>query len=316
MGSSIASHNKLLNKSQKTYEEARIAEYLNQQIADLNGDVEVSFEFFPPKTPQMQKTLWSSIKKLEPLKPNFVSVTYGAAASTRTRTHDVITKIIRETELLAVPHLTCIGSTEAEIEQIAHDYWDKGVRHIVALRGDLGDAAEQGDFRYATDLIKKLKELHDFEISVAAYPEVHPEADSAASDLENLKQKIDAGASRAISQFFFSSEKFLRFRDQCDSQGLGIDLTPGILPVTNFAQLQKFAEFTQVNIPDWMYKVYDGLQDDADTSRLIASHIAIEQVKLLVKEGVSNFHFYTLNRADLTYAICHSLGKRGLCSVA
>lgn len=302
------------NKS--SYEEARIAEFLNEQIAELDGKVNVSFEFFPPKTPEMQKTLWSSIKKLEPLNPEFVSVTYGAAASTRSRTHDVITKIIRETGLTAVPHLTCIGSTEEEIEAIAEDYWDKGVRHIVALRGDLGDGAGTGDFQYATDLVEKLKSLHDFEISVAAYPEVHPEADSARSDLLNLKRKVDAGASRAISQFFFSAEKFLRFRDQCGAEGINIDLTPGILPVTNFTQLQKFAEFTQVDIPDWMYKVYDGLQDDPETSRLIASHIAIEQVKLLVKEGVHDFHFYTLNRADLTYAICHSLGKRGLSSVA
>ncbi|GAA4365231.1 methylenetetrahydrofolate reductase [Kangiella marina] len=303
-------------KERPSYEEARIAEFLNQQIADLNGKVNVSFEFFPPNTPDMQQTLWSSIKKLEPLSPEFVSVTYGAAASTRSRTHDVITKIIRETELTAVPHLTCIGSSEAEIEHIAEDYWSKGVRHIVALRGDLGDDANPGDFEYATDLIAKLKQLHDFEISVAAYPEVHPEAESATADLQNLKRKIDAGASRAISQFFFSAEKFLRFRDDCTTEGLAIDLTPGILPVTNFPQLQKFAKFTQVDIPSWMYKVYEGLQDDPDTSRLIASHIAIEQVKLLVKEGVSDFHFYTLNRADLTYAICHSLGKRALPSVA
>ncbi|WP_223669162.1 methylenetetrahydrofolate reductase [Kangiella shandongensis] len=303
-------------RSDPSYEEARIAEFLNQQIADLDGKVNVSFEFFPPKTPDMRKTLWSSIKKLEPLSPEFVSVTYGAAASTRSRTHDVITKIIRETGLTAVPHLTCIGSTEAEIEAIAEDYWDKGVRHIVALRGDLGEGADTGDFEYATDLVEKLKSLHDFEISVAAYPEVHPEADSARSDLLNLKRKVDAGASRAISQFFFSAEKFLHFRDNCEAEGLGIDLTPGILPVTNFPQLLKFAKFTQVDIPDWMFKVYEGLQDDPETSRLIASHIAIEQVKLLVKEGISDFHFYTLNRADLTYAICHSLGKRCLSSVA
>lgn len=303
-------------RADPSYEEARIAEFLNQQIADLDGKVNVSFEFFPPKTLEMQKTLWSSIKKLEPLSPEFVSVTYGAAAGTRSRTHDVITKIIQETNLTAVPHLTCIGSTEEEIEQIANDYWQKGVRHIVALRGDLGEGADVGDFKYATDLISKLKSLHDFEISVAAYPEVHPEAKSARSDLENLKRKVDAGASRAISQFFFSAERFLHFRDNCEDEGLGIDLTPGILPVTNFPQLLKFAKFTQVDIPDWMFKVYEGLQDDPETSRLIASHIAIEQVKLLVKEGVSDFHFYTLNRADLTYAICHSLGKRCLSSVA
>lgn len=299
-----------------SYEEARIAEFLNQQIADLDGQVNVSFEFFPPKTPVMQDRLWKSIKKLEPLNPEFVSVTYGAAASTRTRTHDVITKIIRETELTAVPHLTCIGSTESEIEDIANDYWEKGIRHIVALRGDLGDDATAGDFTYASDLIHKLKSLHDFEISVAAYPEVHPEARNAESDIANLKRKVDAGASRAISQFFFSAEKFLRFRDQCEGHNIDIDITPGILPVTNFPQLLKFAQFTQVDIPNWMYKVYEGLQNDPDTSRLIASHIAIEQVKLLVKEGVNDFHFYTLNRADLTYAICHSLGKRALASVA
>ncbi|AOE50051.1 methylenetetrahydrofolate reductase [Kangiella sediminilitoris] len=305
-----------LNNKAPTYEEARIAEFLNEQIADLDGKVNVSFEFFPPKSPEMQKTLWKSIKKLEPLNPEFVSVTYGAAASTRSRTHDVITKIIRETGLTAVPHLTCIGSSESEIEAIAEDYWEKGVRHIVALRGDLGDDSKTGDFQYATDLIHKLKSLHDFEISVAAYPEVHPEAESAESDLQNLKRKVDAGASRAISQFFFSAEKYLRFRDRCDEEGIGIDLNPGILPVTNFPQLLKFAKFTQVDIPEWMFKVYEGLQDDPETSRLIASHIAIEQVKLLVKEGVEDFHFYTLNRADLTYAICHSLGKRCLPSVA
>lgn len=298
-----------------SYEEARIAEILNQGIADLNGDVNVSFEFFPPNSPEMKNTLWNSIKKLEPLNPNFVSVTYGAAASTRARTHDVIAKIIRETNLTAVPHLTCIGSTESEIEQIADDYWNHGIRHIVALRGDIGENAEQGDFRFASDLVSKLKQRHDFEISVAAYPEVHPEADNAQSDLINLKRKVDAGASRAISQFFFSAEKFLRFRDACVNSGMEIDLTPGILPVTNFPQLKKFAKFTQVDIPDWMFKVYEGLQNDPETSRLIASHIAIEQVKLLVKEGVSDFHFYTLNRADLTYAICHSLGKRCLSTV-
>lgn len=294
----------------KNYQHAQQLEIINQNFSDINGKVNVSFEFFPPTSEKMQNTLWSSIKRLETLNPEFVSVTYGAGASTRDRTHDVIKRISSETNLRPVPHLTCIGASEAEIEEIADNYWNQGIRHIVALRGDLAEGERVVDFSYATDLITKLKQCHDFEISVAAYPEVHPEAPSAKFDLDNLKRKQDAGATRAISQFFFNTETFLRFRDECEHSGIDLELTPGILPVTNFNQLVKFAKLTNVNIPDWMDTLYQGLEEDPLTRQLIASHLAIEQVKLLRKEGINNFHFYTLNRADLTYAICHSLGKR------
>lgn len=304
-----------MSRVERQYFHAKELERINHDFASLSGNVNLSFEFFPPNSNAMNSILWSSIKKLEPLQPDFVSVTYGAGASTRERTHGVIEKILTETSLNAVPHLTCIDATESGIETIAHRYWELGVRHIVALRGDKPDecsheGSHAGDFNYATDLIYKLKSLYDFDISVAAYPEVHPEALSAQADLDNLKRKVDAGANRAITQFFFNTESFLRFRDQCAKNNIDVDLVPGILPVTNFIQLLKFARFTQVEIPGWMHKLYQGLDQDLITRQLIASHIAIEQVKLLSKEGIKNFHFYTLNRADLTYAICHSLGRR------
>lgn len=300
----------LFSKKISAADKVNELEAINERFSQSSQDVKVSFEFFPPNSEQMNKTLWSSIQKLEPLSPDFVSVTYGAGASTRDRTHKVIRRIQKETSLNPVPHLTCINSSQQEIEDIAESYWEQGVRHIVALRGDIDESSNIGDFKYASDLIVKLKKLHDFEITVAAYPEVHPEAESAKFDLDNLKRKIDSGATRAISQFFFSSEKFLRFRDACAAENINIDITPGILPVTNFNQLLKFSKFTNVNIPEWMHSLYHGLDEDADTRKLIASHLAIEQVKILNKEGVDSFHFYTLNRADLTYAICHTLGKR------
>lgn len=301
-----------MNRAERLYSHVKELERINHDFASLSGNVNISFEFFPPRSEDMNQVLWQSIKKLEPLQPDFVSVTYGAGASTRERTHEVIEKIFTETSLNAVPHLTCVDASEAEIEQIAHRYWEVGVRHIVALRGDQPESTDihSGDFTYATDLVKKLKSLYDFDISVAAYPEVHPEAMSAQSDFENLKRKVDAGASRAITQFFFNAEHFLRLRDKCVRDNVDVELIPGILPVTNFLQLLKFARFTQVEIPGWMHKLYQGLDQDPITRQLIASHIAIEQVKLLAKEGIKNFHFYTLNRADLTYAICHSLGRR------
>lgn len=301
-----------MNRAERLYSHVQELERINNDFASLSGNVNISFEFFPPRSEEMNQVLWQSIKKLEPLQPDFVSVTYGAGASTRERTHEVIEKIYTETSLNAVPHLTCVDASEAEIEQIAHRYWEIGVRHIVALRGDKPEGSENhsGDFIYATDLINKLKSLYDFDISIAAYPEVHPEAVSAQSDFENLKRKVDAGASRAITQFFFNAEHFLRLRDKCVRDNVEVELIPGILPVTNFLQLLKFARFTQVEIPGWMHKLYQGLDQDPITRQLIASHIAIEQVKLLAKEGIKNFHFYTLNRADLTYAICHSLGRR------
>ncbi|TQV71692.1 methylenetetrahydrofolate reductase [Aliikangiella marina] len=293
------------------FHHAQQVELLNQNLFDLAGKVNVSFEFFPPNSEQMENTLWQSIKRLEGLSPKFVSVTYGANNSTRERTHRIISKIQKETSLVPVPHLTCIGSTRAEIVELAEQYWQEGVRHIVALRGDLpeGENSPQNQM-YALDLVKLLKSVADFEVSVAAYPEVHPDAPNPQFDLINLKRKVDAGASRAISQFFFDTETYLRFRDRCVTSGVDVEIVPGILPVTNFKQLLKFSAITNVSVPGWMHRLYDGLDNDPMTRNLIAANVAIEQVKVLAKEGVRDFHFYTLNRSDLTYAICHSLGVR------
>jgi len=286
---------------------AQQVESLNQNLFELAGKVNVSFEFFPPNTSEMEKTLWQSVKRLEGLAPKFVSVTYGANNSTRERTHRIISRIQRETNLVAVPHLTCVGTCESELRKVAQMYWDEGVRHIVALRGDLPNNEPTQKF-YAVDLINILKSVADFEISVAAYPEVHPEAPSAQFDLLNLKRKVDAGANRAISQFFFDTESYLRYRDRCLASGIEVEIVPGILPVTNFNQLLKFSAMTNVSVPKWMHQLYQGLDNDPMTRNLIAANIAIEQVKVLAKEGIRDFHFYTLNRSDLTYAICHSLG--------
>ena len=281
----------------------------------MTQPVQVSFEFFPPHSEQMQETLWSSIQRLEPLAPRFVSVTYGADGSTRERTHDVVERIVRETDLTVAPHLTCVDASREEIADIARDYWDMGIRHIVALRGDPPAAASEytpmpGGYAYASDLVAGLREVADFEISVAAYPEVHPEAPSAAFDLENLKRKIDAGASRAITQFFFDTDLFLRFRDRCAAAGIESAIVPGILPITRFAQMTKFAAHCGTNVPEWLRERFEGLDDDAETRSLIAASVAIEQVQRLQSEGVGEFHFYTLNRAKLTVAICHALGVR------
>jgi len=238
-------------------------------------------------------------------------VTYGANNSTRERTHRVITKIQQETDLTPVPHLTCVGASEEDLIEIAQGYWDSGIRHIVALRGDLPEEEQKNKTKlYASDLVRILKSVANFEISVAAYPDIHPEAKSAQADLLNLKKKVDAGADRAISQFFFNVETYLRFRDKCLASGIDVEIVPGILPVTNFEQLLKFSKMTNVNVPQWMHRIYHGLENDPTTRNLIAANIAIEQVKVLAKEGIRDFHFYTLNRSDLTYAICHSLGIR------
>ncbi|MBI2380192.1 MAG: methylenetetrahydrofolate reductase [Gammaproteobacteria bacterium] len=277
--------------------------------------VSVSFEFFPPSDEAMEQTLWRSVERLAPLNPRFVSVTYGAGGSTRARTHAVIQRILAETSLTPASHLTCVGATREEIDAVARDYWNGGVRHIVALRGDPEAGAERyvpttGGYAYAADLVRGLKKVGDFELTVAAYPEVHPEAPSARFDLDNLKRKIDAGASRAITQFFFYNDSFLRFRDQCAAAGIHCELVPGILPVTNFGQLTRFAGRCGALVPQWLHKAFEGLDADPDTRRLIAASIAIEQVRNLQARGVENFHFYTLNRAELTYAICHALGLR------
>lgn len=285
--------------------------------------VEVSFEFFPPSSEKMARTLWRSIERLAPLAPRFVSVTYGADGSTRERTHAVVRRILDETSLTAAPHLTCIGASRGEIDDIARRYWDEGIRHLVALRGDLpqngGQNADQhaegytphpDGYAYAADLVAGLKRVADFDISVAAYPEVHPEAPTAAFDLDNLKRKLDAGASRAITQFFFTVEDYLRLRERCASAGIEASIVPGILPITRFPQLERFAKRCGASVPEWLRERFDGLDDDADTRQMIAASVAIEQVRTLQHHGVGEFHFYTLNRAELTYAICHSLGVR------
>lgn len=283
--------------------------------------VSVSFEFFPPNDEAMERTLWASIQRLAPLAPRFVSVTYGADGSTRERTHNVVLRILRETGLTPAPHLTCVGAPRGEVLDVARAYWDAGVRHIVALRGDppagqRGYVPHADGFAYAVDLVHGLRSVGDFDISVAAYPEVHPEAPSARFDLDNLRAKIDAGASRAITQFFFDTDLFLRFRDQCAAAGIRADIVPGILPITRFPHMLKFAQRCGASVPDWLVDRFDGLEDDPDTRRLIAASFAIEQVRRLQEHGVQDFHFYTLNRAELTVAICHALGVRAPAAVA
>jgi len=275
----------------------------------------VSFEFFPPNTEAMEVTLWKSIERLAELAPRFVSVTYGADGSTRERTHAAVERIIQDTKLTPAPHLTCIGASRGEIDDIAREYWDTGVRHLVALRGDVPQGCDsympQADgYAYACDLVAGLRDVADFDISVAAYPEVHPEAPDADFDLENLKRKLDAGATRAITQFFFDVDVFLRFRDRCAAAGIESAIVPGILPITRFPQLERFANMCGATVPDWLRKRFVGLDDDEQTRQMIAASVAIEQVRALQKEGIEDFHFYTLNRSELSYAICHALGVR------
>ncbi|MGL5287457.1 5,10-methylenetetrahydrofolate reductase (NAD(P)) [Aeromonas sp. RU39B] len=291
------------------FHSARQVEALNQSIADLDGNISVSFEFFPPGSESMEQTLWQSIERLKVLEPKFVSVTYGANSGTRDRTHKVIKDIQDRTGIIAAPHLTCIDASRDELRTIARDYWNSGIRHIVALRGDLPQGVDKPDM-YAADLVALLKAEADFDISVAAYPEVHPEAKSAQSDLLNLKRKIDAGANRAITQFFFDVETYLRFRDRCAAIGIDAEIVPGILPVSNYQTLAKFAGFTNVKIPRWMHQRFEGLENDQMTRNMVGASIAIDQVRVLSQEGVKDFHFYTLNRSELTYAICHTLGVR------
>lgn len=276
----------------------------------------VSFEFFPPADGAMQDTLWQSVQRLAPLAPRFVSVTYGADGSTRDRTHALVKRIQGETGLTGAPHLTCVGATRDEVLEVARGYWAEGVRHIVALRGDApqGAASYQphpDGFAYGADLVAGLRAVADFDISVAAYPEVHPEAESADADFENLRRKIDAGATRAITQFFFDNSDYLRFRDRCVAAGISVSIVPGILPITRFGQVARFAARCGANVPTWLAERFAGLDDDAETRRMIAASVAIEQVSALQREGVEEFHFYTLNRAELTFAICHALGLRG-----
>ena len=293
-----------------SFDSARQVEALNQNLAELSGDINVSFEFFPPATESMEQTLWNSIERLSKLKPSFVSVTYGANSGTRDRTHSIIKDIKERTGLVAAPHLTCVDATRDELRAIAKDYWDNGIRNIVALRGDLPPGAGKPEM-YANDLVALLKEVADFDISVAAYPEVHPEAKSAQADLLHLKRKIDAGANRAITQFFFDVESYLRFRDRCAAIGIEAEIVPGILPVSNYKHLLKFAGFTNVKIPQWLHQRFEGIADDDQMTRnMVGASIAIDMARVLSREGVKDFHFYTLNRSELTYAICHTLGVR------
>ena len=288
---------------------------VNTQNQAISGRPQVSFEFFPPNSTAMETTLWESVKRLSVLHPRFVSVTYGADGSTRERTHNAVQRILTETSLTAAPHLTCIGASKGEIDDIARRYWDMGVRHIVALRGDQPKDQDhyqphKNGYAYAADLVEGLTKVADFDISVAAYPEVHPEAADAKFDLDNLKRKLDAGARRAITQFFFDIELYLRFRDKCAAAGVDANIVPGILPITRFPQLQRFAALCGTSVPDWLHQRFAGLDDDAETRQMIAASVAIEQVRLLQMQGVDEFHFYTLNRSELTFAICHALGVR------
>jgi methylenetetrahydrofolate reductase (NADPH) len=284
-------------------------------FAGLAGDVDVSFEFFPPKSDKMEATLWDTMTTLAPLGPRFVSVTYGAGGSTRTRTHATVARIVAETDIPAAAHLTCVDASKAEIREVAQNYWDAGVRHIVALRGDPsteGAAFQPHPQGYASaaDLVAGLKQIAPFEISVAAYPETHPDANCPQSDLDNLKRKLDAGASRAITQFFFSPDAFFRFRDKAAAAGIKDEIVPGILPVSNVAQTRKFAGMCGASIPEWMNQLFEGLDDHPATRQLVAATVAAELCRRLYAGGVRNLHFYTLNRAELSFAICHLLGLR------
>jgi methylenetetrahydrofolate reductase (NADPH) len=284
-------------------------------FAEARGDIEVSFEFFPPKTEKMEQTLWESIKTLEPLQPRFVSVTYGAGGSTRERTHATVARILNETPLTPAAHLTCVGASREEIDAIARDYWQLGVRNIVALRGDPSEPGSkyqphpQG-YRDAAELVSGLKQVAPFDISVAAYPEVHPDSSTRAFDIENLRRKVDAGADRAITQFFFSADCFFRFRDEAAAAGINAEIVPGILPVSNVATTRRFAQACGASIPRWLDDLFEGLDDLPAARQLIAATVAAELCGQLYAGGVRLFHFYTLNRAELSYAICHLLGVR------
>jgi methylenetetrahydrofolate reductase (NADPH) len=277
--------------------------------------LQVSFEFFPPKTEEMAAQLWRALERLAPLSPRFVSVTYGAGGSTRKRTHETVSRIQRETSLTSAAHLTCVDASKAEVDAVAQQYWDDGIRHIVALRGDAvagagGYQPHPEGYANAAELVSGLKDIADFEISVAAYPEIHPDSASSQADLDNLKRKIDNGADRAISQYFFDPEVFLRFQDRARAAGIWVPIVPGILPVSNFNQVKRFSAMCGTTVPAWLAHMFEDLDGDAETRKLVAATVAADQCRALRAAGVNEFHFYTLNRADLTYSICHILGLR------
>ncbi|AWJ85027.1 methylenetetrahydrofolate reductase [NAD(P)H] [Azospirillum sp. TSH58] len=284
-----------------------------------SGTPSVSFEFFPPKTEKMEQSLWQAIQRLAPLGPSFVSVTYGAGGSTRERTHNTVTRIQKETGIPAAAHFTCVGATREEIDAIARTYWDAGIRHLVALRGDPPETEggvggryvpHPGGYAYAADLVAGMKKVADFEISVAAYPESHPEAPSAQFDLDNLKRKVDAGATRAITQFFFYNDAYFRFLDRCAAAGITVPIVPGILPITNFARAVEFAGKCGAAMPQRFAETFEGLDADPETRQLVAATMAAEQCQALQAQGIRDFHFYTLNRSELTLAICRMLGVK------
>ncbi|MFP6774547.1 MAG: methylenetetrahydrofolate reductase [Alphaproteobacteria bacterium] len=282
---------------------------------NVMGPLSVSFEFFPPKTEKMAENLWSAMERLRPLRPSFVSVTYGAGGSTRQRTHDTVTRIQDEGGLPCAAHLTCVGAAREEVNEVARSYWQAGVRHLVALRGDPPEGEENfqnhpDGYHNAAELVAGLRAVADFEISVAAYPEMHPNSPSSQADLDNLKRKIDAGANRAITQFFFDADTYLRFLERARAAGIWVPIVPGILPVSNFVQASRIAKACGAAMPAWMAHVFEGLEEDAETRRMVAVTVAAEQCRKLQSAGVTDFHFYTLNRADLTYAICHIMGLR------
>ncbi len=279
------------------------------------GALRVSFEFFPPRSEKMEAQLWRAVERLAPLGPRFVSVTYGAGGSTRRRTHATVVRLLDEMALTPAAHLTCVGASRSEVDEVARRYWEAGVRHIVALRGDPPEGTARyrphpDGYEYAADLVAGLKRVADFEISVAAYPEIHPEAASSQADLDNLKRKIDAGASRAITQYFFDVDTYLHFVDRARSSGIDVPIVPGILPVTNYAQVARFSAACGATVPAWLAHLFEGLDEDPNTRKLVAATVAAEQCRRLQASGVNEFHFYTLNRADLVYAICHILGLR------
>lgn len=286
-----------------------------EEVIAQKRDINVSFEFFPPKTQEMEENLFKSIKSLEPLNPKFISVTYGAGGSTRQRTHQIIQRILEETNLTPASHLTCIAASKEEVNQIAQDYWNMGVKHIVALRGDMPASSSDyqlhpDGYKYADELVAGLKEIADFEISVAGYPEKHPEAKTIDQDIDYLKRKVDAGATQIITQFFFDTDSYFSFVDKCLAKGINVPIIPGILPVSNVKQVKNFAKMCGANIPKWMSEIFNNLDDHENTKKTIAAVVAIEMCRILHNGGVNDFHFYTLNRSELTRAVCHVLGVR------
>ncbi len=280
----------------------------------VSSPITASFEFFPPKSDKMADSLWASVKRLEPLRPSFVSVTYGAGGSTRERTHKTVERLLKETDLCPAAHLTCVAASRADVDEIVRDYWELGVRNLVALRGDpiegLGAryVPHEDGYAYASDLVEGIKKIGDFDVSVSGYPERHPESDGWQTEIDNLKRKVDAGADRIITQYFFDNELFEEYLERITKAGITIPVVPGILPIHNFEQTMVFSAKCGTTVPDWVARRFTGLHNDPETRKLIGAAIAAEQVMDLVDRGISDFHFYTMNRADLTYAICHMLG--------